>query len=523
MPHLTRSPRAAWICALLAVAACDGKDVALMPAGGPVDLGPGETFGDALPPADVNVPDENAEAGRVIPDALPFDALPISEPEAPSAPLLAEIRDFEGRFAMYARNLSTGGAVAHGAEEWLLAGPFMRLWPVALYAEKVATGAVDPESELIFGASFYRGDSKDLTPESFDKPFKLSRLASLTLLSANASAEELLLSALGGAPAVNRFKDAFEIEGMGSYLGPCERERAFWTRLDPRFDAVDCDDLSLWATQSDARGFVPAVFPEAPAFDEVQVEAAWTAMMDAHENAATARGIGETLARIHGHALPSDTGATTLRELLDHALGSGGGGNNLPDVVWISNLQGSVYNGRVWAGLVRGGEAPMALVLLSDRESGRGAIGERFDRAGMLAWEQLVGPIDLSAPAEAAAAPDWLGGIFIHEPGSSGACNADYSDDYEGLLACRRDNQRERFQLHESSAATIMVKDGPDVEATWLWVEPTGERHRYQVKIGPGGWWAWTRSFEAVAVGDWRLDVWMNGRPQRLGRFPVVE
>jgi hypothetical protein len=212
-----------------------------------------------------------------------------------------------------------------------------------------------------------------------------------------------------------------------------------------------------------------------------------------------------------------------LRDLLDHSLGSGGGGNNLPDAVWVSNLQGSVYNGRVWTALVRGGDAPVALVLMSDRESGRGAVGQRFDRAGMLAWEQLVGPIDLTPPAESAAHPDWLGGIFIHEPSESGNCNSMHADDYDALLACRRDGQRDRFDLHESTAATIMVREGPDVEATWLWTEPGGERHRYQVKIGPGGWWAWTRSFEAVAAGDWHLDVWLNGQPQLLGRFPVVE
>ena len=67
-----------------------------------------------------------------------------------------------------------------------------------------------------------------------------------------------------------------------------------------------------------------------------------------------------------------------------------------------------------------------------------------------------------------------------------------------------------------------MVSDGPEVEATWLWTEPEGERHRYQVKLGGGGWWAWTRSFEAVVEGQWRLDVWLNGEPHLLGRFPVA-
>jgi hypothetical protein len=518
----SNSHRYAWICAALLLGACKGKDVSLMPPGGSVDAASGETPLDASPGTD-GMPSEVQDAGPRIPDALPFDALPVSEPEAPSAPLLAEIRDFEGRFALYARNLSTGGAVAHGAEEWLLAEPFMRLWAVAVYAEKVAAGALNPDDALVFTEAFYRGDSKDMTPEMFGREFKFSRLATLTLLSANASAEELLLSAIGGSAAVNAMIARFDLDGMGKYLGPCERERAYWQRLDPKFGEAECAALSVWANGEDARGIVPSLFPAPPVFTPEQIEAAWVGMMDAHENAATARGIGEVLARIHGHALPSAAGSPVLRDLLDHSLGSGGGGNNLPDAVWVSNLQGSVYNGRVWTALVRGGDAPVALVLMSDRESGRGAVGQRFDRAGMLAWEQLVGPIDLTPPAESAAHPDWLGGIFIHEPSESGNCNSMHADDYDALLACRRDGQRDRFDLHESTAATIMVREGPDVEATWLWTEPGGERHRYQVKIGPGGWWAWTRSFEAVAAGDWHLDVWLNGQPQLLGRFPVVE
>lgn len=512
-----------WLCAALLLAACKGEDVSLMPPPGSEDAATGELPEDAGPGAGTDTGTSELDAGPRIPDALPFDALPVSEPEAPSAPLLAEIRDFEGRFALYARNLSSGGVVSHGSEEWLLAGPFMRLWPVALYMDRVGRGALNPEDSLVFTEAFYRGGDKDMSPEMFGQSFKLSRLANLTLLSANPSAEELLLSAVGGSPAVATFMDTFDVEGMGEYLGPCEANRAFWQRLDRRFGELDCTALAAWSTAQDARALVPGLFESPPVYSELELEGAWAQMMEAHENAATARGIGETLARIHGHALPNAAAAPLLRDLLDHSLGSGGGGNNLPSVVWVSNLQGSVWNGRIWVALVRGGDAPLALVLMSDREAGRGPVGRRFDRAGMLAWEQLVGPIDQGPPAQTAPHPDWLGGVFIHEPEESRNCNAEHSDNYEALLACRNSGQRQQFQLNESTAATIMVKDGPDVEAGWIWTEPNGDRHRYQVKIGPGGWWAWTRSFEAVTVGDWQLDVWLNGQPQLLGRFPVVE
>lgn len=506
-----------------ALSACKGKDVALTPTGGENEAGTGETIGDGgLGGASAN-DGGPVDAGPYVPDAVPFDALPVSEPEAPSAPLLAEIRDFPGRFAMYARNLVTGGAVMHGSDEWLLAGPFMRLWPVALYLEKVARGEIDPETELVFTEAFYRGGDKDLTPELFDKSFKLSRLATLALLSANASAEEMLVSALGGSGPVNDFIESFSLEGMGKYLAPCEADRAHLRRLDPRFDDVACTPLSIFARDDDARGLVPAPFDTPPVFTDEAVAAAHTAAMDAHENAATAKGIGEVLARVHGRALPSAAGSVLVRDLLDHALGSGGGGNNLPDRVWVGNVQGSVFAGRIWAALIRGGEAPVALVLMSDRETNAGAVGARFDRAGLLAWEQLVGPVDLRPPAEAVPHPAWLGGIFIHEPEESRHCNLDFSGDYEALLSCRHETQRVQFRVDESTAGTVMVKDGPDVEATWLWTEPDGARHRYQVKIGEGGWWAWTRSFTAVAPGDWRLDVWLNGEPHLLGRFPVLE
>ena len=71
---------------------------------------------------------------------------------------------------------------------------------------------------------------------------------------------------------------------------------------------------------------------------------------------------------------------------------------------------------------------------------------------------------------------------------------------------------------------TVMVNRGPDVETTWLWTEPDGTRHRYQVRLAETqGWWAWTRSFAAAVVGRWRLDVWLNGEPYRLLAFDVRE
>lgn len=500
------------------LAGCDQEDRGIVAPVDELDGGTGEQLPDA---ADLGAGGQPADS-TFVPDAVPFDALPISEPEAPSAPLLAEIREFQGRFALYARNLVTGGAVAHGAEEWLYAGQTMRLFPAALYARMVAAGALDPEQELLFTEPFYRGETRELAAEQLGQRFKLSRLASWTVLSANPAAEELLLSAIGGAAAVNALIEEQGLEGIGKYLGPCEADRAYWRRLDARFDEVSCGDLAVWSRDGDARGISPDPFAAPPIFTDEQKSQAWTEVMEAREGSATARGLGEALARVHGHALPDAAGSPVVRDLLDHALGSGGGGNDLPDKVWVSNLQGAIFQGRVWAALIRGGDAPMALVLMSDRESGGGGVGERFDRAGRLAYEQLVGPVDLSPPEMPAAHPEWLGGIFIHEQTEASHCNQEFSQDYEGLRRCRAENQRERFALHESTAATIMVNDGPDVEATWLWTEPDGSRHRYQVKLPAGGWWAWTRSFEAVAEGDWRLDVWINAEPHLLGRFPVV-
>ena len=515
--------RSAWFYSSILLTAfcvaCDADDVTIS-GYRPLDVGaPSESL-DADP---VGSPDAGLIVdAAVLPDVVPFDALPVTEPEAPSAPLLAEIRQVQGRFALHVRNLVNGGAVTHGGDERMPGSALMRLLVVAVYFQQTTAGTLSPELEVDFPLDAYRaGGSEDLAESAAGTRFAVSRLASLTLLSGDTTAEELLVLALGGSAAINRFIGTLSLPGIGRYLSPCEIDRAYAVALDPRFESVTCRSLAKYLREEDARGITPMPFAEVPAFTELQQSDAWTTVAAAEGNTVTVSAYGEVLARLHGRDLGGREPSIALRALLDRSLGAGGGGNDLPDAVWVSNLQGSTFRGRAWAALVRGGDAPVALVLIADGAQSPNGLGTRFDRAAALAWEQIVGPIDLTPPGMASDWPDWLEGVFLHEPSEVSDCNREFGSDFDRLLACRAETSRERFVIDEAPAATVMVRNGPAVEATWLWTEPDALRHRYQVRLEAGGWWAWTRSYPAQKAGDWRLDIWLNGRPVLLSNFPV--
>ena len=516
-----RGSRFAWMSSLMvALAACDVDDVTVsgyqLTDGGSSteerDAG-GDAGLDAAPPKDA----------ATEPDVTAVDALPPSDPEAPSAPLLAELRQVDGRFVLHVQNLTNGGTVAHGADERMPGAGLHRLFVAATYLKQVQGGSLSPDTEVLFSLDDYRaGGASETSEAKAGAMLKLSSLASLTLLSGDVTAEELLVRAVGGSAAVQRFIDTLEAPGIGRYASPCELDRAYAGRLDPRLETVDCRALAKLLREDDARALVPSIFAEAPAFTDLQQFDAWRAVEADGLSTVTAAGFGDVLARLQARTLGDAALSDDLRALLDRALGAGGGGNDLPDGVWISNLQGPTFRGRAWAGLVRGGDAPVAVVLVADGARSPNALGGRFDRASALAWEQVVGPIDLTPPAAPAEGPAWLRGVFLHTPEDVVGCNEMFDNDFEALLVCRRDNQRLAFAERDALAATVMVKDGPAVEATWLWTEPEGARHRYQVRLNEGGWWAWTRSYPAQSAGTWRLDVWLNGRPVFLSSFPVA-
>jgi len=518
---MRRSCFAVWSSLAVALAACDVDDVTVsgyqLTDGGSTteerDGGLDARAMDAATPRDA----------ATEPDVSAVDALPPSDPEAPSAPLLAEIRQVDGRFVLHVRNLTNGGAVAHGADERMPGAGLHRLFVVAAYLKQVQAGTLNPDTEVPFALDDYRaGGASETSEAKAGAAIKLSSLASLTLLAGDVTAEELLVRAVGGSAAVQRFVDTLDVPGIGRYASPCELDRAFASRLDPRLEAVDCRALAKLLREDDARALVPSIFSDAPAFTDLQRFDAWRGVEADGLSTVTAAGFGDVLARLEARTLGDAALSDALRGLLDRALGAGGGGNDLPDGVWISNLQGPTFRGRAWAGLVRGSDAPVAVVLIADGARSPNALGGQFDRASALAWEQVVGPIDLTLPAAPIEGPTWLRGVFLHTPDDVVECNEMFADDFEALLTCRRDHQRAAFTERDALAATVMVNDGPAVEATWLWTEPEGARHRYQVRLNEGGWWAWTRSYPAQSLGTWRLDVWLNGRPVFLSSFPVA-
>ena len=498
-----------------ALSGCKGEDVAVAPL-----EKDGDPFGEAFDGGDRGT---LGDAASMLADIEPFEPLPPDDPQALSAPLDALINGFPGRFAIYAANLKNGASAARGADESLHAGSAIRLLVLATYTAKVASGELSPDLELVYTPDFYRGGDVELTEDKFGSTYALSKLATIVTQAADPAAEELLLSPVGGSAVVNARIEGLGIEGIGRYLGPCELDRAYLSRLDPAFGDLGCVALGKWLRSDDARGLVPTPFEVVPVYDDVQKLDAWTQVIEAGESTVTARGLGELLAYIHAEPLPDDSTRPTTRGLLASALGSGGGGNDLPDAVWVSNIQGAVFQGRVWAAIVRGGAAPFVLVLMSDHE-GAGNVGRHYDTAGRMVYQQLVGDYELAPPAEPTEWPAWLGAIFLNQPEETTACSGELVRGYDAQRACREMHQRDDFRLGEPTAVTVMVNRGPDVETTWLWTEPDGTRHRYQVRLAETqGWWAWTRSFAAAVVGRWRLDVWLNGEPYRLLAFDVRE
>lgn len=475
------------------------------------DIGPGA----APRPDAAPLPD-----GTIAPPPPP----PPTDEEAPNTLLDQTIRGFQGTAAIFAVNLQTESRVAVNADAPMPMGHAGRLLPVVAYAIGVATGELDPATEVVYTGEFLRSGGGALGEEHVGDVFELESIVRNVLLKTDPSAEALLVEALGGSAKVNAVISELGINGFGRYMRPCEHHRAFTTRLDPRFEDASCPALSRWVSDDDPAALVPDVLPDVPMFTDAQLAAAWQELTDARLHTASARAWGTLLASVQVGTAGDAVASGILRELLERGLGAGGGGDLLPDRAWVANIGGRVFNGRHWMAIVTRAGPPVVLIMLTRaHQSANVPVGTFFADAGLLMFEQLVGPVDLTPPATVSESPDWLSGVFLVEAEESGGCNSEFRDDFDGLVECRRSAQRGEFSLDERSAAAVLIRDAPVVDALWLWTEPTGTRHRYQVRLDEGGWWAWTRSFRVHRSGPWRLDVYLNGEPTLLSNFMVED
>lgn len=461
-----------------------------------------------------------------VPDAAP------SGPEAPSEAVVEAVEDFEGDVWFYSRNLATGAAVASGADAPVFGGELFRVFAAVTYAEQVSRGVIDPAETLEYTEDFLRSPDGFLGEGRIGQTFTLEDLARYTLVLSDRSAEALLVDRLGGTAAIQSTLTRLILPGVGRYLSPCERDRAFAEALDARFSEVSCVALARYLHGDDVSGITPSPFAEAPEFDDAAQRAAVVAMSEEGVTLATARAWGELLTRLYRGTLVDAATNATLRTMLEGSLGSGGGGDAVPSPLWISNLSTGFYAGRHWIGLARPpaeitefseGLEPLVLVMLTaDRQVGANP-GRLFATLGRLLHEQLVAPVDLTPPLAGAQRPEWLEGVYLVEANEAAACNAEHGQDFDALKACREAGERAGFLLNEETAGGVLVREGPQADVAWIWTQPDGTRHRYQQRLSAGGWWAWTRSFRAFLPGTWRLDIYINGEPYMLRTFQVSE
>lgn len=476
------------------------------------------------------------------PDAEPeVDAAVPIEGEEPSAPLERELMRWDGgEVALFARNLETRQTVTLRRDFPMLAGGMMRLFPVVTWARLVENGDIDPEADVEFTESALVLQEGNPSLEDIGTRIPLATLAEQVILGEDPNAEQLLVEAIGGAVVVNDTLNALKsgprgllreadqptlADGFGTYLSPCELYSAYTAEIDARFEGESCTAVAEWAAHGNPDLLS---FPFEPQSDTVKFRA-WNGLRLSSQHTLTAEVIGEALVALHDRRLWSRAVSDRVRPLLDRSLGSGGGADDLPSTIWSGSWRGTIYRGRHWAALLRDAEHSMVLVMMTRRHdaTGRTDVGRFFRHAGLLLWEQVVGPADLTPPDALDPSPDWLHGVVLVDADESRPCDQPGEDGespgFEEIVACRNALQRSEFVVEEKTAASVMIREGPLVESAWFWIEPDGRRHRFQVTLDPGGWWVWTRSFRAAESGRWRLDVYLNGRPHMSEWFGVSE
>lgn len=501
-----------WMAPLIAVAVVgcgDDNAVGRRDVGGARDLG----VDMAPPPADVGPQPMRAHDATIV----DFGA---DEPRTAPVEATEAADEFPGEVRFFARNLSTGETAARAAGEPVFLGSLSRIMPVLAYTRQVAVGVLDVDDEVTLTAEALRHGGT-LKADDVGASFRLEALAERIIVDGDRSAEELLVAAVGGVNAVNSTLSGLGIPGFGRYAAPCELDRLYASALDPRFAMVDCPTLSAYVHGDDASGLTPDPFPTPPEFTTAQIAAAWASFAPRSVGTATAEALARLLAKVDDGTALSLAASVHLRALLDGALGDGGPGDEIAPDTWVGNLNASVYGGRHWMGLVRGGEAPFVFVALSDQHARPPIVAiDLFSALADQLYGALVGP-DGSWPPAVPARPDWVEGVFLLDPEGARACDTATPDDFDAVLECRRRFARGTFEPESATGGTVFLRGAPAAEVAWFWSRPDGARRRYQVRFSPNNWWIWTRTLRVLDPGRWQFAVYVNGQAVHAESFEV--
>lgn len=435
---------------------------------------------------------------------------------APTPEMSAAIDAFDGRVAVFARNLDSGETLAHEAEIRFGAGGLSALLSTIAWAHAVQAGEVAPRQMVQVRPADVRGGG--LGRADAGQVYPLDVLVARSL-AGDRTAEHLVTHALGGPDAVNAALVDLDLDGIGRYLDPCERDRLWAEALDPRFASADCDDLGLWVHAGSTAGLVPRPFATVPTFDAEQRAAAAQARLQSGAGTGTARAWAALLARLDAGRLHSPPVDARVRALLDAGRAAGGGDDGLPASVWSGSLEGRAEDGRHWIGRLRTPDGePMVLVVLTSQTEAEADV-DRLTRAlGSGAWNALVGPFPWPPP-DPADPPAAAAHLLPSE--ASDACDVQPGG-YEGQLRCRSEAAAEVFEVGDSVTATLLTPGPGPVEAAWTWSAPVEGRTRVQQVLGPSAWWVWSETRRVFTPGDWTVTLSADGEVVRTIPFTVV-
>lgn len=424
--------------------------------------------------------------------------------------MAAAVADFEGEVSVYVRNLRTGEAVAEAARVRRAAGGLSALLVALAYADRVEAGAVQPDAVRTLRPGDLRGGGIS----GIGGEYALGDLM-IRALAGDRTAEQVVVDALGGSDAVNAVVVGTDIDEVGRYLDPCERDRAWAVALDAAFAGVDCAELAAWVHQGVTDGIVPLPFPTAPTFDAAARAAAAEARLMAGPGTVTARGWARLLSRLDDDMLLDPAVDARVRGLLDESRATGGGDDALPASIWSGSLEGATEDGRHWVGRVRARDgASVAVVVLTAATDEPVAALTRA--LGVGGWRAVVGDVG-SWPPEAR---DSVGQLALMSAAEAAACD---TGGFDERSACMLANMRATFAPEEEVAAVVLLRTPEGAELATTFAEPDGTRTRLQKRLTPSGWWAWSESRTVRVEGEWSVTVAVDGRPVRPVRFVVDE
>ncbi len=453
------------------------------------------------------MPDAEVVTGR--PD---FGPSPAAEPPAG---MQGFIDAFEGEVGFYAVDLETAAAIGFDEQARFSAGGLSALFGVIAYAARVEAGEVLPTRSVQIRPDDARGRGLGL-PDA-GSVYTLAELATLAL-NGDRTAEHLLVETIGGAEAVDETLSVLadlDIDGVGSYLDPCARDRVFAEALDARFASVSCDDLGRWLYAGVTTGLSPMPFARPPTFDDAALEMAAAARIRASAGTLTARGLARVLALLDAGGLISPAVDARVRALLDGGRASGGGDDELPATIWSGSMEGLTEDGHHWAGRVRApGGISFVMVVLN---AGGQEVDALTRALGARAWIALLGgiewpPMAPASPGEATA--EVLGAD------ASDACDT-APGGLEGQAVCRSNAAAEVFAPGAAVAASLITPGPGPLEAAWIWAPPDGPRVRTQQRLPRSAWWVWSEARRLFEEGQWSVTVSLDGEVVRSVSFDV--